>query len=98
MTSERIASSVARPPALRMMWASPVLSPRTSSTGSGASMQVRIARCRAGESRQRGAIELRDVGAFSARTRSYSRRWVLTWDIGISPAGADPTSAISRRS
>ena len=43
MISERIASSVAMPPALRMMWASPVRRPRASRTSSRASMQARMA-------------------------------------------------------
>ena len=50
MTSERIASSVARPPALRMMWASPVRRPRTSSTVIRASMQATTASRRPGGS------------------------------------------------
>jgi hypothetical protein len=42
-TSERIASWVAKPPALRTMWASPTRRPRASSTSIRASMQARIA-------------------------------------------------------
>ena len=45
---ERSASSVAMPPALRMMWASPVLRPRSSSTERRASMQARVANFFAG--------------------------------------------------
>src|SRR5215510_5018711 len=48
ITSERMASSVARPPALRITWASPSASPAYLAGSSRASMQVRIAKCRAG--------------------------------------------------
>src|SRR5215469_12299266 len=48
ITSERIASSVARPPALRLTWASPSASPAYLAGSSRASMQVRMAKCRAG--------------------------------------------------
>src|SRR5580765_672628 len=48
MTSERIASSLARPPALRMTCASPSLSPAYLAGSSRASMHVRIAKRRAG--------------------------------------------------
>ena len=54
MTSERIASSLARPPALRMTWASPSLSPAYFAGSSRASMQVRIAKRRAGGSGEVG--------------------------------------------
>src|SRR6202030_588281 len=39
MTSERMASSLARPPALRMMWASPSASPRDLAGSGRASLQ-----------------------------------------------------------
>ena len=48
MISERMTSSVARPPALRMMWASPVRRPSVSSTSSLASMQATMAMPRSG--------------------------------------------------
>ena len=48
MTSERIASSLARPPALRMTWASPSSRPAYLAGSRRASMQVRIAKRRAG--------------------------------------------------
>ena len=48
MTSERIASSLARPPALRMTWASPSARPAYLAGSRRASMQVRIAKPRAG--------------------------------------------------
>src|SRR5215467_15306226 len=48
ITSERMASSVARPPALRITWASPSASPAYLAGSSRASMQVRMAKCRAG--------------------------------------------------
>ena len=51
--SERMTSSVARPPALRMMWASPVRRPSASSTSSRASMQATMARPRTGRGGQR---------------------------------------------
>ena len=50
MTSERMASSLARPPALRITWASPSLSPAYCAGSSRASIQVRMAKCRAGGS------------------------------------------------
>src|SRR5664279_757038 len=48
MTSERIASSLARPPALRITWASPSARPAYLAGSSLASMQVRMAKPRAG--------------------------------------------------
>ena len=48
MTSERMASSLARPPALRMTWASPSARPANLAGSSRASMQVRMAKRRAG--------------------------------------------------
>src|SRR4051812_10789406 len=48
MTSDRIASSLARPPALRITCASPSLRPAYFAGSSLASMQVRIAKPRAG--------------------------------------------------
>ena len=48
MTSERMASSLARPPAFRITWASPSFRPAYLAGSSRASMQVRIANCRAG--------------------------------------------------
>src|SRR6266478_5180443 len=48
MTSDRMASSLARPPALRMTCASPSASPAHLAGSSRASMQVRMAKCRAG--------------------------------------------------
>src|SRR4051812_18476078 len=48
MMRERIASSVAMPPALRITWASPVLKPRIWSGMSRASMQASTANFRAG--------------------------------------------------
>src|SRR5215475_7091634 len=48
MTSERIASSLARPPALRITCASPSLRPANFAGSSRASMQVRIVNLRAG--------------------------------------------------
>ena len=50
MTSERMASSLARPPALRITWASPSLSPAYFAGSRRASMHVRIANRRAGGS------------------------------------------------
>src|SRR5215468_6943285 len=48
MTSDRIASSLARPPALRITCASPSTSPANLAGSRRPSMQVRIAKCRAG--------------------------------------------------
>jgi hypothetical protein len=48
MTSERIASSLARPPALRITCASPSRKPANFAGSSRASMQVRMAKRRAG--------------------------------------------------
>ena len=78
ITRERIASSVARPPALRMMWASPLRRPRTSSTVSRASMQASTARLASGRERERRSIELGRVAlvlgerarVLGSRTRS----------------------------
>src|ERR1035441_8584784 len=50
MTSERIASSLARPPALRITWASPSDRPAYFAGSRRASIQVRIAKPRAGGS------------------------------------------------
>ena len=52
--SERMTSSVTRPPALRMMWASPVRKPSASSTSRRASMHATIASPRERSGRQRG--------------------------------------------
>src|SRR5271167_835448 len=48
MTRERIASSLARPPALRMTWASPSARPAYLAGSRRASIQVRMAKLRAG--------------------------------------------------
>ena len=48
MTSDRMASSVARPPALRMTCASPSARPAYLAGSSRASMQVKMANLRAG--------------------------------------------------
>ncbi len=48
INSERIASSVTLPPALRITWASPISSPRNRAGSRRASMQVRTAKGRAG--------------------------------------------------
>jgi Integrase core domain len=50
ITSERMASSVARPPALRITCASPSTRPAYFAGSSRASMHVRMAKCRAGGS------------------------------------------------
>src|SRR6476659_2189898 len=50
MTSERIASSLARPPALRTTWASPSLRPAYLAGSRRASMHVRMPKRRAGGS------------------------------------------------
>src|ERR1700722_7965367 len=63
MTSDRMASSVARPPALRMTWASPSARPAYLAGSSRASMQVRIANRRAGG---RGQLP------FLAKPRTYA--------------------------
>jgi len=52
ITSERIASSLARPPALRMTWASPSARPASLAGSIRASMQVRMAKPRAGGKRE----------------------------------------------
>jgi len=72
ITSDRRASSVASPPALRMMCASPVRRPRTSSTVSRASMHASTASLRPGG---RGRVDRSNCAAyrsFSARTRANS--------------------------
>src|SRR5437867_3698601 len=48
MTRERMASSLARPPALRMTWASPSARPAYLAGSRRASIQVRMAKLRAG--------------------------------------------------
>src|SRR3982074_1433594 len=48
MTSERMASSLARPPALRITWASPSARPAYFAGSRRASIQVRIAKWRLG--------------------------------------------------
>ena len=50
ITSERIASSLARPPALRITWASPSARPAYLAGSRRASMQVRMAKRRPGGS------------------------------------------------
>src|SRR4029079_1911013 len=82
MTSERIASSLARPPALRMTWASPSARPAYLAGSRRASMQVRIAKRRAG-GRARSAFAPKDIAYAALAARTSSR----TWDIGLHSKG-----------
>jgi hypothetical protein len=79
MTSERIASSLARPPAFRMTCASPSASPAYPAGSSLASIQVKIAKCRAGGSASSAFAP--NEAAYSALARSTSSRAA----IGASP-------------
>src|SRR6186997_2313475 len=72
MTSERIASSLARPPALRITCASPSARPAYFAGSSRASMQVRIAKDRAGGSAS-SALSPKDSAYFSLAFRTSSR-------------------------
>src|SRR6266571_1468162 len=75
-----MASSLARPPALRITWASPSLSPAYFAGSSRASMQVRIANCRAG-GRASSPFLPKDAAYALLATRTSS--WTL--DIGRTP-------------
>src|SRR5664280_871817 len=72
MTSDRIASSLARPPAFRMTCASPSASPAYFAGSSRASMQVRMANPRAGGSAS-SPLSPNDA-AYSALARRTSAR------------------------
>src|SRR6185295_3651564 len=72
ITSERIASSLARPPALRITCASPSLRPAYLAGSSRASMQVRIAKPRAG-GRASSLFSPNDAAYFSLADRTSSR-------------------------
>src|SRR5882724_7047420 len=60
--SDRSASSVAIPPALRIMCASPVFRPQNCSTVSRASIQARIASLRDGRHKEMAEFEIAGVG------------------------------------
>src|SRR5580692_765462 len=75
MTSERRASSLARPPALRITWASPSRSPASLEGRILASMHVRMANLRAG-----GIVSFAlspNVDAYSAFALRTSSRTLL---------------------
>src|SRR6266850_4468697 len=72
ITSERITSSLARPPALRITWASPSVRPAYFAGSRRASIQVRIAKWRLGGS---GRLPLSPkFGAYLAFAASTSSR------------------------
>src|SRR5208337_4758894 len=75
MTSERIASSLARPPALRITCASPSDRPAYFAGSSRASMQVRIAKRRAGGNAS--SPFLPKVATYSALAANTSSRILL---------------------
>ena len=62
IASERIASSVTTPPALRITWASPSSSPSSAAGSRRASMHATTATCLAGRQRQVALVELGGVG------------------------------------
>src|SRR5215831_5172040 len=77
ITSERIASSVARPPALRITWASPSARPAYLAGSSRASIQVRIAKWRPGGN---GRLPLSpNVAAYWAFAASTSSRMLIAF-------------------
>src|SRR5579864_2813600 len=67
MTIDRMASSVATPPALRITWASPSFRPRILWTSRRASMHARTARCLAGGI---GRLPLSKLRAYPSLLRS----------------------------
>src|SRR5919201_6909049 len=75
MTSERIASSLARPPALRMTCASPSCSPSALAGSIRASMQTRTATRRAGGS---GRLPLVKLAAYRSLAASSSGSTAIT--------------------
>src|SRR5262249_12152904 len=93
-----MASSLARPPALRITWASPSLRPANLAGSSRASMQVRIAKRRAGG---KGSLPLspKSPAEVSFAARTSVRTFVMTrssrW-IRISASG--PRARVRRSS
>ena len=90
--SERMTSSVARPPALRMMCASPVRRPSVSSTSSRASMQATIAMPRSGAAVSADRSKDSVYRSFSARILPNSPR--SDTRAGGQPPG--PNSSVSQ--
>src|SRR5215469_14533348 len=81
MTNDRIASSLARPPALRITWASPSDKPAYFAGSRRASIQVRMAKRRLGG---RGRLPLSSkLSAYLAFAASTSSRILL---IAVPPA------------
>src|SRR5215470_16546842 len=77
MTSDRMASSLARPPALRITWASPSARPAYWAGSSRASIQVRIAKWRPGGN---GKLPLSpNVAAYWAFAASTSSRMLIAF-------------------
>src|SRR5262245_29233016 len=77
MTSDRMASSLARPPALRITWASPSARPAYLAGSSRASIQVRIAKWRPGGN---GKLPLSpNVAAYWAFAASTSSRMLIAF-------------------
>src|SRR6266550_3083831 len=73
MTNDRMASSLARPPALRITCASPLLNPAYLAGSSRASMQVRIAKPRAGGSAS--SLLAPKLAAYSSLAPIPQRGW-----------------------
>src|SRR6476620_1096391 len=82
MTRERMASSVARPPAFRMTWASPSDRPAYFAGSRRASMQVSIANPRAGGSAKSFLAPKLDAYFLLAASTSST-----TWDMGLPSVG-----------
>ena len=90
--SERIASSVTRPPALRTMWASPRSRPSIAKRSRRASMQASTATLRRGFELRPGAAS---ASALAAATASMSSALVISAGDRTKPgrSGAQPASS-----
>ena len=104
ITSDRIASSLARPPALRMTCASPSARPAYCAGSSRASMHVRMAKCRAGGKANVPFLPKFPVYArLAANTSSKTLlmivsplTWILSYSVGTTKttAGIEPAIRI----
>ena len=97
MTSERIASSVASPPALRMMWASPVRRPRHVLDRQPRVHAGEDRELAAGRQRQRGVVELGGVALRSRRARARTRSVGASMAIGFLRRSERQSSAAAVR-
>ena len=99
MTSERVASSLARPPALRITCASPSRSPANWAGSRWASMQIRIAKRRTGgrgQGKASASSELAGVGLGGAKD-FVENRHRNHLEVGRNKKAPDVVSGTRRR-